>query len=178
MDALVVVVAQWAVFLVLAGALAAWWRATPSGRFELVVGGVLAVVLVALAVKGASLLWNDPRPFVVDGQAPLFAHPDDNGFPSDHASFAAAVSGVVLAARRVWGLALLVVSALVGAARVAAHVHHVPDVIAGLLLGLACAAVAVALARVVVARVTARRELTPWGTPGRRVSGATTAEAP
>ncbi len=174
MSFLIVAVAQWAVVLVLVGALAVWWLSVPRVRLELVVGGVVAVILVALAVKGTSLAWTDPRPFVVDGQAPLFPHPADNGFPSDHTTITAAVAGVVLAARRVWGAGLLVLSALIGAARVAANVHHVPDIIAGLLLGLVCAAVAVAVARVVVARVTARRELNDWGMPGRRVAGTPT----
>jgi undecaprenyl-diphosphatase len=171
MSFIVVAVAQWAVVLVGAGALAAWWRADPRLRLELVVGGIVTVVLAALAVKGASLLWSDPRPFVVDGQVPLFPHAADNGFPSDHTTFTAAVAGVVLAARRVWGAALVALSALIGAARVAAHVHHVPDILAGLVLGLACAAVAVALARLVVARLTAHRELNGLGMPVRRVAG-------
>lgn len=171
MNAVVTAVAQGALFVVLGAALAAWVVSTPRIRLELVVGGLLAVVLVAIAVKGASLVWSDPRPFVVDGQPPLFAHPDDNGFPSDHTTVAAAVSGVVLAARRLWGVALLVVSALIGAARVAAHVHHVPDVVGGFLIGLVCAALAVALARVVADRVASRRELGPWGVPGRRLAG-------
>lgn len=170
-SALVVAVAQGAIALVLLVAVLAWVRATPRGRFELLVGGLVAVVLVALAVKGSSLLWTDPRPFVVDGSAPLFDHPADNGFPSDHTTLAAAVSGVVFAARRAWGAALLAVTALIGAARVAAQVHHVPDVVAGLVIGLACAAVAVGLARLVVDRTTARRELHAIGMPGRRLAG-------
>ena len=176
MDAVVTAVAQGALFVVLGVALVVWVRSTSRVRFELVVSGLLAVDLVALAVKGASLVWSDPRPFVVDGQPPLFPHPDDNGFPSDHTTLAAAVSGVVLFARRLWGIALLVVSALIGAARVAAHVHHVPDVVAGFVIGLVCAALAVALARAVVDRVASRRELGPWGIPGRPVAGERAAD--
>ena len=171
MNDLITAVAQGAIVLVLVGALAAWAVSSPRTRLELVVGGILAVVLVALAVKGTSLVWSDPRPFVVDGQPPLFDHPDDNGFPSDHTAFTAAVAGVVLSARRVWGVALLVVSALIGAARVLAHVHHVPDVVGGFLLGLVCAALAVWLARPAVDRVVLRRELNAWGLPGRRRAG-------
>ncbi len=171
MDAVVVAVAQGAIVLVLLVALLAWARSPPRGRFELVVGGLLAVVLVALAVRGASLVWTDPRPFVVDGTTPLFDHPADNGFPSDHTTLAAAVSGLVLAARRAWGAALLAVTALIGAARVLAHVHHVPDVVAGLVIGLACAAVAVGVAHVVVDRTLSQRELHPIGMPGRRRTG-------
>lgn len=151
-NVVVVALAQGAIVLVLVGALAAWAVSSGRARVELVVGGVLAVVVVALAVKGASLVWSDPRPFVVDGQPPLFDHPDDNGFPSDHTALAAAVSGVVLAARRLLGVALLVVSALIGVARVVAHVHHVPDVVGGFVIGLVCAALAVGLARLLVDR--------------------------
>lgn len=178
MDAVVTAVAQGAIGLVVVGALVVWALSSPRARLELVVGGILAVVLVAVAVKGMSLLWSDPRPFVVDGQPPLFAHPDDNGFPSDHTAFTAAVAGVVLAARRLWGIGLLVLSALIGVARVLAHVHHVPDIVGGLLVGLVCAALAVCLARLVAGRVTARRELSPWGRPGRRRSEPTSVARP
>ena len=32
----------------------------------------------------AGLIFNNPRPFVVDGFTPLVQHIADNGFPSDH----------------------------------------------------------------------------------------------
>jgi undecaprenyl-diphosphatase len=79
----------------------------------------------------------DPRPFVHDPRStPLFAHPADNGFPSDHAAAGGLLTALVFRYRRALGILVGVAAVLVSVARVAAHVHHVQDVVAGLLIGL------------------------------------------
>jgi undecaprenyl-diphosphatase len=98
------------------------------------------VLLVSVGVKVAGRLWTDPRPFVVDHIVPLISHPADNGFPSDHTALATAVAAVVLLWHRRAGAALLVLAVLIGTARVGAHVHHWPDIIAGFAIGVVCAA--------------------------------------
>jgi membrane-associated phospholipid phosphatase len=88
-------------------------------------------------ILAAAAIYTDPRPFVVDlSIKPLFAHPADNGFPSDHTALAATVALVVMMYRRWLGAALLAAGIVLGAARVAAHVHHVPDIAAGVLIAL------------------------------------------
>ncbi|WP_193314436.1 phosphatase PAP2 family protein [Georgenia ruanii] len=154
-------VAQWAVFVVPAGALLVWWRAGRRDKAALAVAAVVTLVLAGIGIELAALLWTDPRPFVVDGRTALVPHAADNGFPSDHTTLGAAVAAVVLAWRRRVGAALLVVAAAVGAARVAAHIHHVPDVLAGLAIGAACAGVGVVVARRCVAWAAGRRGATP-----------------
>ena len=154
-------VAQYAVFVVPAGALLVWWRAGRRDKVALAVAAVVTIVLAGIGIELAALLWTDPRPFVADGQTALVAHAADNGFPSDHTTLAAAVAAVVLAWRRRVGVALLVVAAAVGAARVAAHIHHVPDVLAGAAIGVACAVVGVVVARRCVAWAAARHGATP-----------------
>jgi membrane-associated phospholipid phosphatase len=145
MQSIVVAVAQYALFAVALAAAVVWLRL--PGRHEKVVVAaqvVVAAVLVAVLVKVASALHTDPRPFVTDPHlTPWFAHPADNGFPSDHTALASAVSFVVLAHRRSAGLLLLAVSVLIGVARVMSHVHHVQDIVAGLLIGLVAAGAAV-----------------------------------
>jgi undecaprenyl-diphosphatase len=150
--------AQYGLFLVLAGAVLAWWRA-PSHRqrISMAIAGLVALAVTMIAIKVTSLAWSDPRPFVVDGRAPLFAHPPDNGFPSDHTAVGSAVAATVLAFRRRLGLALLAVAVLVGMARVAAHVHHVPDILAGIVIGLVAAATGHLLADRPAAQRTSRR---------------------
>jgi undecaprenyl-diphosphatase len=145
MDALIVAVAQYALFVVAAGGLLAWWLADRGDKIALGVQAVLAVALVAVLVKAAGLVHVDPRPFVVNPSLrPLFPHPPDNGFPSDHTALAAAVSLLVLRYRTGLGAALLAVTVAIGAARVAAHVHHVEDIAAGLLIGALATGVALA----------------------------------
>ena len=50
----------------------------------------MALVIMVVLIKVAAAIYTDPRPFVVDPSIePLFAHPADNGFPSDHTALAA-----------------------------------------------------------------------------------------
>jgi undecaprenyl-diphosphatase len=140
-ESLVAAVAQYALFVVAAGACVVWLRLPREDKPALAVQTVVAVLAVAVLVKVAGGVHTDPRPFVVDpGLKPLFPHPPDNGFPSDHTALASAVAFLVLAHRRAWGALLLLVAVALGAARVAAHVHHTQDVVAGLLIGAVAAA--------------------------------------
>lgn len=147
MNTLVALVAQGGLYLVAGGAVVAWLVTRRDRRLSLALSAVLAMILVVVCVKVAGSLWTDPRPFVVDGRPPLIPHGADNGFPSDHTTLAAAVAGVVVAEKRLLGIALLALATALGAARVAGHVHHIPDVALGLVLGLVCATAAVFLSR-------------------------------
>ena len=147
MHAVTVTVAQYGIVLVGLGALLAWWQAGRHDRLTMLAAGVVALVLLFVGIQVAAHLWVDPRPFVVDHTTPWFAHPPDNGFPSDHSALGAAVAVVVAFWRRRLGLLLLVVALLVGAARVLAGVHHVPDVVGGALIGAVSAGLAVVAVR-------------------------------
>jgi membrane-associated phospholipid phosphatase len=115
-----------------------------------VLGAAFAVVLLAIAAG----LHTDPRPFVQDPSLhPLIKHSADNGFPSDHCLAAGLLVSVVAVRHRRTGAVLAAAAVLLAAARVAAHVHHLQDVVAGLALG----ALAGWLATVVVERAASRR---------------------
>jgi undecaprenyl-diphosphatase len=153
MDTLVAAIAQYALFVVAAGACLVWLRLPRRDKPALAVQTVVAVVLVAVLVKVAGAAHTDPRPFVVNpGLKPLFPHPADNGFPSDHTALASAVAFLVLAHRRAWGVLLLLVTVALGVARVAAHVHHTQDVVAGLVIGAVAASASWAAWRAVESR--------------------------
>lgn len=148
MDNVTVVVAQYALFAVAAAAVVVWLMASRSDKVSLAIEAVVAMVLVAVMVKVAGAIHVDPRPFV-DNPAvkPLFPHPADNGFPSDHTALAIAISVVVWQYRRSVAWAMVVVSLLIGVARVAAHVHHTQDIIAAVVIGVLAAAIAIVLWR-------------------------------
>jgi undecaprenyl-diphosphatase len=146
-NALIRFVADYALFIVALGAVVSWLRTPRQEKVPYAAAVVIAVVLVAVAIRGLGALWVDPRPFVVDHTTPLIAHNADNGFPSDHTALATAIAAVVFAWHRRVGAALLVVALLLGASRVAAHVHHVPDIVAGIAIGLVAAAIGVLVAR-------------------------------
>jgi undecaprenyl-diphosphatase len=141
----VTAIAQGGLFVVAAIAVLVWLLAPRPEKVALAVEMVVGLVVVAILVKVAGAVHTDPRPFVVDPSLhPWFSHPADNGFPSDHTAVAAVTSFVVLAHRRTTGLVLLVLTVLIGAARVLAHVHHVQDIVAGGAIGLVAAVLGVA----------------------------------
>jgi len=154
---LVAILATYTLFLVLLIAAGAWFTLDRPRKVELVVAGVAALAVVGVLIVVSSMIWTDPRPFVVDGVAPAIAHAADNGFPSDHTAAAAAVAGLVLVHRRRIGTLLVLLAAVVGLSRVAAHVHHVPDILGGLTFGLVAAAVGTMLARTAMRAWAARQ---------------------
>jgi undecaprenyl-diphosphatase len=97
---------------------------------------------------------------------PLFPHPADNGFPSDHSAAAGLLTALVVRYRRILGAAVAVGAALVAWARVAAHVHHGQDVIAGLAIGVVAGLLAIWLAGL-LADVLRRRGVTVGGSQAR-----------
>jgi len=139
----IVAVAQYLPFFVVAAATGIWLFLPRTDKVGLAVQAVVSLVIAAVLIKVAAALHTDLRPFVVDPSIkPLFPHPADNGFPSDHTALAATVALLVMIYRRSLGAALLVASIFVGAARVAARVHHGQDIVAGVLI----AALAVGIA--------------------------------
>ena len=106
---------------------------------------VVGLVVVAILVMVAGAVHTDPRQFVLDPSLhPLSSLPAYNGYPSDHTAVAAVTAVGGPAHRRTTGLVLLVLTVLIGAARVLAHVHHVQDIVAGGAIGLVAAVLGVA----------------------------------
>lgn len=142
MDAVIVVVAQYFFLISVAATLLVWLRQPADRKWAMGVaivgGGLLAFGLITLAGR----LHHDRRPFVIEHIRPLFAHPADNGFPSDHAALTMFLAVCVLFFAWRWGVALLVNAVLVGTARVLAHVHSPLDILAGFAIGAIAAALA------------------------------------
>lgn len=129
MDSLIVFVAKYFLFVSIA-VVGLYWLTTAnrdkiSLGLRLVVGGVIAL---AFAKVGAHFYY-DTRPFVRNHVKPLIAHANDNGFPSDHALLASFLGFTMVAYSRAIGLLLLAMAALIGGARVAAHIHSPIDIV-------------------------------------------------
>jgi undecaprenyl-diphosphatase len=156
-DTLVVVLAQYLLGVLAVVAAVVWWRRDRIGRIRLGAEALLGLALVGLAIAVAGHLHTDPRPFVHDpASAPLFPHPADNGFPSDHGAAAGLLTALVLRYRRAAGVTVGVGAAAIAWARVAAHVHHAQDVVAGLGIGLAAGAVALVVVHLAAVRLERR----------------------
>lgn len=152
MNSLIVFVAKYFLYLSVVIIGVYWLRANTNDKFSLawkvVAGGILALAMA----KVGGQVYYDTRPFVAEHIKPLFAHAPDNGFPSDHALLTSFLGFTMLAySRRVAGL-LLSIAVVVGAARVAAHVHSPIDIVGSFVFAGVSAAIIVAIDRLVSRR--------------------------
>lgn len=103
---------------------------------------VLCIAALAVVVLGIKLLVRRRRPPGEWGA--IYRNTDPHSFPSGHAARAVLLAVLLAAWGPAWAAPLAIVWApLVSLARVALGVHYLSDVIAGALLGLAAAALAV-----------------------------------
>jgi undecaprenyl-diphosphatase len=153
MNSLIIFVAKYFFLLSLVLVGAYWLRAKIPVKIgllgRLIVGGALAFSFAVLAGH----LHYDTRPFVTHHLVPLIPHAPDNGFPSDHALLTAFLGFTILVYSRVLGAVLLVIAFLVGAARVAAHIHNPQDIVASFVI----AALSVAITELIFRQWERRR---------------------
>jgi len=167
-------VTTYLIWIMVAGFVAVWLFAEDRrGKLYLGCSAVAGLVILLILIKVAGTLYSDPRPFTLPPYPePLIPHAADNGFPSDHSS-AAGLIATAIALRHRWYGALLAIAAVVLAwSRVAAHVHHVQDVVAGLALG----AVAVLLGALLVRLLFERTRLLAWSPVARLIGPSADAE--
>jgi undecaprenyl-diphosphatase len=146
-DAMIVFAAKYLFLLILAAAFVYWLVAPlPTKKYLLILG-----IIVGAASLGAGRLiahfYFDPRPFVAGHFTPLIPHEPDNGFPSDHTLLSSAVAATVTACNPALGIALWVVTLIVGVARVLSGLHHAIDVAGSIVIAAAAAAIAHAALR-------------------------------
>jgi undecaprenyl-diphosphatase len=140
---LIVVIAQYLLYVLVVIAAGVWLTRDRPRKVALAAEAIVGLALVGIGIVVVGHLHTDPRPFVHDPHStPLFSHPADNGFPSDHSAAAGLLTLLVFRYKRWWGIVVGVGAAAIAWARVAAHVHHAQDVLAGLALGLAAGALA------------------------------------
>jgi undecaprenyl-diphosphatase len=152
MDTVIADLAQYGFILSFVLAFAVWVGLPRRQKVELLLAGLIggAVCLALIKVGGAA--FYDTRPFVTQHIAPLFPHGADNGFPSDHTAVTTFVGFCVLVVSRRWGLALIALSLVAGAARVLAHVHSPIDIVGAVAIAAFAAVVGWWVARLTIAR--------------------------
>jgi len=137
-----------------------WLLARPYGnqRWKLASASALIAAALALAANQAiAHLWMRPRPFSEHPSLThvLAARTTDPSFPSDHAAAAFAIAFAVFAFSRRTGVVFLAVATLIGLSRIALGMHYPSDILAGLLVGLASAALVTRAGRPWMNRVVA-----------------------
>lgn len=134
MNGLIIFGAKYLVAVIaLLTAVFSFWQ-TRGVRKELFVRALISFPSILLLARLASLLYYDTRPFVVLSVVPLVAHATDNGFPSDHTLLSAACAALVFTQNKKWGALLFVLTALVGLARILAHVHYLVDIVGSVVI--------------------------------------------
>ena len=109
-----------------------------AGEQLLGLAALFALTTSHLAVQVLKRAVARPRPCDAHGRVlALIDLPDPYSFPSGHAAAASAVGGTIAMAHPLLAPVLLPLAALIALSRVRLRVHHLGDVIAGVLLGCA-----------------------------------------
>jgi len=136
MDSLTIFCAQYLLVFVVLGLVLAWLRTSRNLKVQFIAAAVIAGIVALLLSRIASRLYYDPRPFVSEHVKPLVSHAADNGFPSDHALFTMTLTAVAFFYHRKIALGMLVLTILVGIARVLAKVHSPLDIAGAWIFGI------------------------------------------
>lgn len=160
MHSIIKIVGKDFVFISVAIVIVFWLRAKMSVKislaWQLVVGGVLALALAAIAAH----FYYDTRPFVTHHLVPIIPHAADNGFPSDHALFTSFLAFTMTLYSRRTAVVLFVIALLVSWARVAAHIHSPIDIVGSFVI----AAFSVVVVRLITKWWHHRRRSSNWRT--------------
>ena len=110
---------------------------SPEKRRKIFILGIISLPIIYAIAKIVALFYYDPRPFVAGNFIPLIPHAADNGFPSDHELFTAAISSVVFTFNKKIGSLLWALSVLVGISRIAAGIHSLTDIVGAIVIAIA-----------------------------------------
>lgn len=137
--------------LLVAGAIGLWFAARPGGgtRWKLAAGAALVSGALAYALNQAIHAIHDrARPYEAHhGVWHPYASGADASFPSDHASAAFGIAVAVFLYDRAVGSVFLALAAVVAISRVVIGAHYPGDVLGGLVVGAAAAAIVVRFGR-------------------------------
>ncbi len=136
MHEIVIIVAKYFIVLSVLGALVAFLKLENQDKKRFIIAAVVGAIAAIVLAKIGSMLFHNPRPFIVGHFTPYFAHGNDNGFPSDHTLFTGLVAAVVWWYDRKLGGILFAIALAVGLSRVIAGVHHIIDIVGALGFGI------------------------------------------
>ena len=142
----------WPLIAILALVVTAWvldWGRAPERRALLVLGlGGAIIGLIANTLQQHS--GYRARPFVVMHVHHIVSHGRDSSFWSDHLTVAGAFTAALVANRRWFGVAAIVLTLLLAIGRVGAAIHYPSDVAVGAAVGAAGFLILLPLRRFVI----------------------------
>ncbi len=127
-DIFIIFSAKYLLFLVIGLVLIYFLRQSKNIRKEFVIFSAFVFPIAFIISRIAAHFYYNARPFMVEGITPLIAHVADNGFPSDHTLLGCAIAAVVFRFDRKNGVAVFLLSLIIGFSRVFAGVHHSLDI--------------------------------------------------
>ena len=136
MNSIIIFCASYLYLFVIVGIGIAWLRTTKNLKVQFIVASIIAGAIAFMLSRIASKLYYDPRPFVTEHVKPLIAHANDNGFPSDHALLTMTLTAITYFYNKKIALAMLLLTVIVGVARILAKIHSPLDIGAGWLFGI------------------------------------------
>ena len=112
-----------------------WFLKQPKFKQkEILLFACICVPLIYIASRIISLLYYNPRPFVSGHFRPLIAHKATNGFPSHHVLLTSALSAIIFIFNRRLSVILWILVLFIGVSRMYVGVHHLIDVVGGMLI--------------------------------------------
>ncbi len=125
-----------------------WFLLQPKSRQrEILIIILISLPLVLIISEIASRLYYNSRPFVLGHFQPLIPHQANNGFPSHHALLVSVIATIILLFSRRTGLGLWILALFVGFSRVYAGLHHIIDILGGILIAVISVALACIFAK-------------------------------
>lgn len=113
-----------------------FWRADRLKKVKASIVAAASILLShAIFIPIIRFFYPHPRPFVTQSGVLELLHETSLSFPSGHATFFFALSTVLYLYNAKLGRIFLVLSAIMGLARVAAGVHYPLDIAGGAILG-------------------------------------------
>ena len=101
--------------------------------------GVVLIISTFLCNGVLKILIGRPRPYVMLGIKILITDPIGDSFPSGHSTSSFAVAGILAMNLKIYGKWFLILAGAIAFSRIYLYVHYPTDVLAGVLLGSACA---------------------------------------
>ena len=99
---------------------------------ETILAGILSRIVISNIIRA---IYYRPRPFIAHQVNLLLEHGAEGSFPSGHAAFFFAISTIVYFFNKKAGIFFLVISFLMGIARVFVGIHYPRDILAGIFIG-------------------------------------------
>lgn len=131
---LIIIGAKYLVFVVVFIAFVYAINQDESERKKLILLAVISFPTAYVMAKIGSLLYYDPRPFVMGDFAPLIYSVPDNGFPSGHTLISALIASIAYFGSQRLGVALFILALIVSLSRVLAGVHSFVDILGSVII--------------------------------------------